>query len=352
MPNIQDFSYILYGKNIFTTLDLVRAYNQIPMSNDSIEKTAVITPFGLFEFLRMPYGLRNSAQTFQRFVDQILQGLDLVFVYIDDILIASNTLTEHENHLRIVFNRLEKHGLTINPLKCHFGKKVVQFLGFNVSCEGLKPLPDRITTIQNYKKPTTVKELRRFLGIINFYRRHIKRAAEYQAPLTNLLHNKTKKNDNSEIQWSPEADEAFENCKQSLVESCTLAYPSTDAILTLNCDASNDCIGATLHQTTNLKVNQPLGFFSKKLTSTQKNYSTYDRELLALYAAVQHFRPLIEGRELIILTDHKPLIYAFTTKSNNTNKESPRRVRQLDFIAQFTTNIQYLQGNENIVADA
>lgn len=348
IPRIKDFTYRLADKKIFSTLDLNRAYQQLPVSQQDIEKTAIITPFGLFEFPRMCPGLKNAGQTFQRFIHEVLRGLDYVFPFIDDLLIASTDEAEHREHLRTVLSRLDEYGITINPSKCVFGKNEVNFLGFTVNSEGIKPPTEKVKAISEYPKPKTVEELRRFLGMLNFYRANIPNAATLQAPLNKYLHN-SKKRDKTEILWNEEATQAFYNCKKSIENATLLSHPHHSVPLALMCDASNLSAGAVLQQRVNNRW-QPLGYFSKKFSDAQQKYSTYDRELLAIFMAIKHFRKMFEGRELIVFTDHKPLTFAFTKIGSDS--ETPRRTRQLLFISEFTTDIRHVSGQENVVADA
>lgn len=349
VPNIQDFSLKAAGKKVFSVIDLVRAYNQIPIREQDIEKTAIITPFGLFEFPVMAFGLMNAGQTFQRHVDQMTRDLPFVFPYIDDMLISSDSESEHLQHLEILFARFKDYGVVINIDKCQFRKKEVRFLGHKVSEAGIFPIPEKVKAIQEYPQPKTVNEVRRFLGLINFYRRFIPHFSEIQAPLHTFLVGSKKKKDNTPVNWNDAALRSFEQCKKLLADTTLLAHPLPNANLSLFVDASDLGVGGVLQQQDEHTGDwKPLGFFSRKLTPAETKYSAYDRELLAAYSNVKYFRHLIEGRQFTLFTDHKPLTFAFTQKSD---KASPRQIRQLDFISQFSTQIRHVPGSRNIVAD-
>lgn len=347
VPHLHDYSVNLHGKTIFTKLDLHRAYQQIPVAPSHIAKTAVITPFGLFEYNVMPYGLRNAGQTFQRYIYRALGDLEYVFAYIDDILIASSNLEEHESHLRTVLRRLQEHSLRLNLAKCEFGKSQLSFLGHMIDRNGSAPIPEKVKAIQAFPKPKTVTDLRRFLGMINFYRRSLRHAADVQAPLHEYLC-ESKKNDKREIVWTSQAEEAFSRIKSDLANATLLNHPAPDAVTRLVTDASDFGMGASLEQRFQDSW-KPLAFFSRKFSPAQRNYSAYDRELTAVYEALKYFRHFLEGRNFTIVTDHKPLVYAFRQRAD---KASPRQLRQLSFISQFTTHIEHLPGSENTVADS
>ena len=343
IPHIADLTASLAGKSVFSRIDLVRAYNQILVADSDIPKTAVTTPFGLFEFLRMPFGLSNAAQSFQRFMDTVCRGLDFVFVYLDDILVASNSQEEHVHHLRTLFARLSQQGVTVNASKCLIAKDTIEFLGHKVSSTGITPLHEKVQAISDYPEPTTFRQLRRFDGLVNFYRRFIPQCAQLMQPLTDLLRGKAKK-----LVFTEASRIAFVKLKQAISNIASLAHPKSDAQLSLVTDASDGAVGAVLQQYVG-NMWQPLAFFSKRLQPAETRYSTFGRELLAIYLGVRHFRHLLEGRDFTILTDHRPIVYALRA---TTDRYSPRESRHLDYITQFTTDVRHISGVDNPVADA
>lgn len=250
------------------------------------------------------------------------------------------------HHLRLVFQRFREYGIVINVSKCEFGQNEINFFGHRVDKNGITPLPTRVQAIIDYERPTITKPLRCFIAIINFYRRFIPHAVESQTMLQQIIKG-NKKNDKTPLIWTDESIAAFERCKRELANATLLAHPAANAPLMLQVDASDVAVGAPLHQLIDGEV-QPLGFYSKKLTDTQKRYSTYDRELLAAYQSVRHFKHMLEAREFVLLTDHKPLTFALNQKQD---RASPRQARHLDYIGQFTQNIKHVSGNDNVIAD-
>jgi hypothetical protein len=187
MPHLADFSSNLAGCRFFSKIDLVKGYYQVPVAKEDIPKMAVVTPFGLFEFLVMPFRLKNASQSFQRMMDSLFRGLDFVFIYLDDILVASGSREEHLQHLHAVFGVLQRAGLVINVDKSLFLQESIEFLGHQVNSEGIAPLASQVQAVHEFKRPGTQKELQRFLGLVNFYRRFLPSAARVLLPLTDSL---------------------------------------------------------------------------------------------------------------------------------------------------------------------
>ena len=349
LPRMEQFQYMLHGKKFFSKIDLFKAYYQIPIVEEDKCKTAITTPFGLYEFNVMSFGLRNAPATFQRFVHNVFRGFDFIFSYLDDNLIASETLEEHKQQLKSVFDRLAHYGLRINLSKSIFCVQELEFLGYQISPGGIKPLPSKVKALSEYKLPETLHQLRTFLGFINFYRSFMPNAAKNQSILHDYLKG-AKKKDSRKVPWTESGKKQFELCKSDLLECTMLANFNPDLQLALFCDASDIAIGSVLQQKDGNNW-QPLAFYSKKLNTAQQNYSTYDKELLGIYLSVKHFQHLLEARQFIIFTDHKPLTYALSRKAPKKDTTVPRQIRYLHYISQFCTDIRHVSGKDNIIAD-
>ena len=304
------------------------------------------TPFGLYEFVRMPLGLRNSAQKFQRFMDSLRRKIPFIRCYLDDLLVVSDSHEEHMQHLRQLFEVIRQARLSINLDKCVFGKDRLIYLGFLINKDGYQPPPNRIKVIEEFLKPANVSQLRRFLGMLNYYRRYIPAAAQKQAPLHDLLQGLPKRS-RAALQWAEAAEQAFDKCKRSIIEAVVPAFLAHAAPLALVTDASNSQIGAALEQQED-GAWRPIEFFSRKISDTESRYSTYDRELLAVYAAIKFFQQILEGKQFTIKTEHRPLFYAADQRAD---RASPRQQRQLDYILQFNVEWAHIKGEDNVVAD-
>ena len=342
---LADFNADLHGKKVFSKIDLVKGYHQIPVSPEDVGKTAVITPFGLFIFPRTPFGLKNAGQDFQRLMDSILGDLPYVFVYIDDILVFSDNMEQHLEHLQEVFKILSANGMIVNRAKCVLGKPSLDFLGYRVDSTGVSPLPERVEAIRATAAPTTITELQRFNGMINYYRRWIPRAAEHMFHLFDAL--KGPKKSKKTLEWTEDRQKSFDAVKEALAQATLLHHPRPGAELAITTDASNQAIGGVLEQKSPDGW-EPLAFYSAKLTDQQQQWVPYDRELLAAFKTIRHFRPMIEGRTFTLFSDHQSLTPSIHKK---TDPQTLRQQYQLACIAEFTTDVRYIQGKANVVAD-
>ena len=345
IPHLRNLTMSLHGKKVFSKVDLQRAYLQIPVAKADIPKTAVATPFGLFEYKFMPFGLKNAGPTFQRFIDSIFNQSKNVFIYLDDILIASETEEEHLKDIATVLALLDKHNLRLSIDKCEFLKTSLTFLGYEISASGIIPPADRVAAINDFAHPQCSKDLRRFMGMLNFFRPMIPNFAQIALPLTDLLRQHPA---SKTLPWTDAVEQSFKDLKHALADCPTISYPSpTASDYHIVSDSSSYAVGAALYQIVNSQPT-PISFFSKKLSDLQKTYSTYDRELLAAYLAVLQFKSLIDGHSVTLFSDHKPIVSAFHSKNI---AKSDRQQRQLSFLSEYVHDVQYIRGQNNIVSD-
>lgn len=302
-PQISRILAQLTGTHVLSSVDFSDAYHQVELDDSSKLKTAFsVSGKGFFAYARMPFGLCNSGATLCRLVDQVL-GCDLephVFVYMDDVIIATETLNHHLELLRTVADRLTAAGLTISPEKSRFCMRRLAYLGHVIGGGKIAPNPDGITPILNYPIPKCVKDIRRLLGMAGWYRRFIPNFATISAPLSELL-KKGKK-----FEWTPEAEKSFQNIKAILVTEPVLANPDYGKPFVIQTDASDCGIGGVLVQGEG-ENEKAIAYYSQKLSATQRKYQTTERECLAVIVGIEKFRPYIEGTHFTVVTDHASL---------------------------------------------
>ena len=349
MRHIHDVNLEIHGCKYFSKLDLVKAYNQIPMAQEDIHKTAIATPIGAFVYLRMPFGLCTAAQTFQRFIDEILEDIPSNFPYQDDVTVYSKTKKEHYDTLRKIFEKFSEYGVIINKEKSELCREKVSVLGYEISAEGIKPSVEKLEIVNNLGLPRTEAELHNFVGMVNYYNRFIPACSLILAQLYKLF--TKKKKCRKEVQWTDESIRAFEQAKKALNQAC-LDHPDYSKEIAVMIDASDFGIGGVIQQLENDKW-RPIQYFARKLSDTEKRYTTFGRELLAAFASIKKFRHHLEGREFTLFTDHKPLVSA-VEKPHLNDKRVDREKRQLDFLCSMIRpdKIQHIPGKENIIADA
>lgn len=341
LPNISEILDQLGNSKYFSVLDLTSGFHQIPVAEEDVEKTAFSTPYGHYEFTKMPFGLKNAPACFQRLMNTVLSGLQGVkcFVYLDDIVIYGKTLHEHNQKLIEVFEQLRRSNLKLQMNKCEFLKKDVAYLGHVITEKGVKPDPQKVEALDKFKPPNNQKEIKSFLGMIGYYRKFIKDFSKKAFPLNKLL----KKN--SDFKWTAEQQNSFLELKEALRNVVILQYPDYNKKFIITTDASNYGLGAVLSQESNGK-DLPLQFISRSLSKSEKNYSTTEKECLAIVWAVKVLRPYVYGRNFVIRSDHKPLQWLFNVKDPGS-----RLVRWRLKLEEYDYSIEYKKGCDNVVAD-
>ena len=332
------------GQSIFSTIDLKTGFHQVEVSEESKEVTAFSTPEGHFQFLKMPFGLRNAPITFSRLMTLVLAGLiqNTVFLYLDDLLITSSTIEEHEKKLRQVFQRLAEANLVINLQKSHFFKSSVKFLGHTLDKSGIRPNDEKVEDVRNFPIPTTVRKVKSFLGLSGFYRQYIEGYGKIAEPLTRLLKKDAK------FKWDTPQQEAFDKLKERLTTAPVLTFPNFDKPFYLATDASGIGLGAVLMQKTSEGKLKPIAYASRKLAKAEGNYAATDLEALAVVWGLQKFRETILGYDVTVATDHQPLIPLLS----NSGDTKGRVGRWVTTILEFNPKFVYIPGAKNKVPDA
>ena len=365
IPAIANLQFLLSKEHTwYSVLDLKSAYYSLPLTERASERAAIITQRGVFQPLRSPFGLKNSPAKFCELVSSVIEGLEtFTFAYLDDFLVFSKTFSDHQDHLKTLFSRLDSYGLFLSPEKCKLAQTEVVFLGHLLSRDGIRPLQEKTDFIATIKPPKTVRELRSFLGIANYYRDHCKDFSQITAPLSKLLCG-PKRPKKSIILWEEEQQKAFETAIEVLKKAETLAHDEVDRPLVLTTDASETHAGGVLEQfvhplddnimytpsttSTSKCTTRPLSYFSQAFSTSTKVRSTFNRELSALYMTIRHFRFKLRGRKLIIRTDHRSLVRAV---ENPEGLHSPLERRMIYQIKEYMPKILHLAGNSNAVAD-
>ena len=341
LPLIDDCLDSLYGKKLFSVLDLCSGYFQLPLHVDSRHKSSFSTRFGSFQWTRLPQGLCTAPATFSRAMSLVLRGLtwEEVVVYLDDVIVLGTDFTDSLEALRKVFLRFRSFNLKIKPSKCKFFRRQVEFLGKLVDGNGVSIAPDKLDAVKNWPVPTDPKQLQSFLGFMNYHRDHIKDFAKVSADLYALSHAKS-------FRWTDRHQVCFEKLKQLAISSEVLAYPSPDGLMILDCDASGTQIAAELSQVQD-GVIRPICYASHVLMKQHRNYCTTRKELLAVVKFCRQFRHYLLGRFFLIRTDHNSLVWL--TRFKYIEGQLARFIEEL---SQYNFKILHRKGINHENADA
>lgn len=340
IPRIAELMDQLAGSTVFSKLDLASGYHQMRIEEASVPRTAFTCTVGHFEWLVMPFGLSGAPASFQRLMNSLL--VDLlgrgVIVYLDDILVHASTQAEHDTLLREVFERLRRAKLHVKASKCDFSRSSLPYLGHIVGRDGVAADPALVKAVADWPVPRTMKQLRGFLGTANFYRKFVPRYSAVAAPLTDLTRGETLG------PWTPSHQRAFDQIKELLTNAPVLANPDFSGRFpyVVTTDASAFAVGAVLEQQQPDGAYRPLAYFSRKMSETETRYGAYDREALALVAALDEWRVYLEGVQFQLRTDHEALKYLRTQEATN------RRVaRWISKIQGYTFDISHVAGKAN-----
>ena len=343
LPHIRDVIDKMEGARFWSTLDAASAYWSMPLAEDAKEKTAFSVPRGKFEFNVTPYGLCNAGASYQRMIDITLSGLqsDRILAYMDDIVIFSKTFEGHLENLEQIFQRLRSSGISLKLSKCVFASEQVNFLGFSLSREGIKPQSRLTDAIEQFQCPSNKKELKGFLGLAGFYRAFIPNFANISQPLNELT------GENVPFQWSTRCENAFVTLKKALSSEPVLKFPDFGQEFIVEVDASNYAVGGVLSQFGADKKLHPVAYFSTALQKSQQNWSATTKEAFALVLAVRHWNVYLAGTKFTLNSDHNPLTFLRTQK--DPRGKIGRWIFELE---EFDYTIRYIRGKDNVKADA
>ena len=341
IPQMYEMVTRITKAKYFTKLDLTKGYWQIPLKESCKQYTAFQTSLGLMEFNYLPFGLSTAAPTFQRAMNKVLGHLKFITNYFDDVLIFSETWSEHLNHIKETLQTLEKANLTVKPSKCQVGCREVNFLGHIVGKGNIKPDPKKTEKILTLTTPKTKKDVRKICGLINYYRKFIPFFSHKVAPLTSLL----KKEKPNQIIWNADCEKAIGEIKQALASKPILAIPDLNKQFIVRADASSKAIGAVLLQKHN-DILKPCYYVSRKLLQRECNYPIIEKECLAIVFALHQFSKYLLMSPFIVQSDHKPLTFLKMNKTKNA-----RLLRYALSLQPFTFGVEPIKGTENSISD-
>ncbi|GFT76149.1 retrovirus-related Pol polyprotein from transposon 412 [Trichonephila clavipes] len=342
LPRIDDTLDNLSGHKWFSTLDLKSGYWQVEIHPEDREKTAFTSGQGLWQFKVMPFGLCNAPATFQRLMETVLKGLtfEACLIYLDDVIIGGRTFEEHLQNIRKVLSKLRDANLKLNPSKCKFFQKEVNYLGHIISAEGVRTDPEKVSAVKNWKRPENLRELRSFLGLCTYYRKFVKGFSNIARPLHKLTESKQK------FQWTKECEDSFLQLKEALTSSPILIYTQPDKPFILDTDASNESVGAVLSQEIDGQE-RVVAYWSKCLSKPERNYCVTRKELLAIVKAIEHFHHYLYGQKFLLRTDHASLTWLMNFR--NTEGQVARWIQRLN---EYYFDIRHRKGSSHGNADA
>ncbi|XP_030380964.1 uncharacterized protein K02A2.6-like [Scaptodrosophila lebanonensis] len=340
LPRIDDIFAALQGGVLYTKLDLSNAYNQLHLDEQSQLLCTWSTHIGLLKVKRLPFGIKTAAAIFQKTMECLFQGIKGVVVYQDDITVTGSNLQEHISNLKTVLSKLKSAGLTLNANKCEFFKSKIRYLGFSIDRYGLSKNVDRVSSVLLAPTPKNVSELRAFIGMVNYYSKFVKNFAQIMSPLYVLLQK------DSKFVWTVECNKAYERIKSEITSEQVLVHYDANLPIVLTTDASSNAVSGVLaHRFADgLK---PIAFVSRALSKSEINYSTLDKEALAIVYSVMKLKQYLLGIKFILRTDHKPLLGIFGDKKGLPLMASARLQRWALILSGFQYTVEHIKGSLN-----
>ncbi|XP_037942747.1 uncharacterized protein K02A2.6-like [Teleopsis dalmanni] len=346
IPRIEELFYKLQGGQFFTKIDLSEAYLQVELSDATKEFLVINTPFGLFQFQRLPFGIASAPGIFQRLMEEVTAGIPNCAVYLDDIIVTGRNNKEHLNNVFKIFQRLEEYGLTCKSEKCSFAQEQVDYVGHVINVNGLMPTGKRVEAIKLMPRPRNIQEVEAFIGKVNYYNKFIKQFSILAAPLNEL------RKKNAVFKWTAYHEDAFQALKNAMIKATELVHYDDKKPIVLAVDASKYGIGAVISHRYADGSEKPIAYASKKLNSSQERYSQIEKEALAIIYGVTKFHQYLYGRRFELITDHQALTTLF-----NPNRKLPvmalHRLRRWAIVLQaYEYIIRFKSSSQNANADA
>ena len=337
LPTVSDIYARLSGSSVFSTLDAQSGFHQIPIDEKSSKLTTFLTPFGKYQYLRLPFGLTSAPEFFHKTMVDLVGDIQGVEVYIDDVLVHARSEIEHDARLREVLSRFRNAGLKLNSKKCHFKQSSVKFLGNILSKEGIMPSPDKVRAIEEVKVPTNKSEIRSFLGMVTYLAKFCKNLSELTKPLRELVKDKV------DFCWETSHEKAFNEIKQTISHAPVLALYNPSEEVVVNVDASSHSLGAVL-----LQKGQPIEFAAQSLTNTQCLYAQVEKEMLAIQFGLTRFHQYVYGRKVTVESDHQPLV---RISKKPLSDLTPRLQRMRMQIQHYDYSVVHVPGRQMYVSD-
>ena len=346
IPKVNDLFAKLGKGKLFSKLDLSQAYQQLPLDTESKKYVVINTHKGLFQYSRLPFGISSAPGIFQRVMDSLLQGIEGVVVYLDDILITGSTVEAHLKALEEVLSRLQRAGLRVKQKKCVFMRPSVTYLGHVIDANGLHPLSDRVRAIKDAPTPRSVSELKSYLGMLSYYSKFLPNLSSTLHPLYHLL--------KKDVQWVWEAPQvkAFDASKELLMSSNCLTHFDSSLDLSLACDASSYGLGVVLSHKMMDGTERPIAYASRTLNPAERNYSQLEKEGLSCIFGIKRFHNYLFGRHFELVTDHKPLLGLLKEDRATPPQASSRIKRWSLFLSSYEYTLRFRNTSAHANADA